>query len=378
MPRRTLVVTNDFPPKTGGIESFVLAMATRLPADDLVVLTSRKPGGAGFDAGLPFPVVRYPTGMLLPTPQVTARAVDLVREHGAQRVWFGAAAPLALMTPALRAAGIGRAVATTHGHEVWWATMPGSRVLMHRIGEVVDVLTYLGEYTHARIARALSPAAAARMVRLAPGVDETAFYPGCGGDRVRQQLGLGERPVIVCVSRLVARKGQDTLIRALPLVHRAVPDAVLMLVGAGTPQARQRLADLAQRTGVADSVLLVGEVPWGGLPPYVDAGDVFAMPARDRMGGLEVEGLGIVYLEASATGLPVVAGGSGGAPDAVLDGQTGFVVDGRSVEQVAARITLLLTDRALAARMGAAGRAWVEQAWRWDDLAGRLAGLLDG
>jgi phosphatidylinositol alpha-1,6-mannosyltransferase len=378
MPRRTLVVTNDFPPKTGGIESFVFAMLTRLPAQDLVVLTSRQPGDSDFDAGLAFPVVRYPTRMLLPTPAVTAEAVRLARAHQASRVWFGAAAPLALMTPALRQAGITRAVATTHGHEVWWATLPGSRALLRRIGDAVDVLTYLGEYTRRRIARALRPAAAARMVRLTPGVDERVFAPGCGGEQIRRERGLGRRPVVVCVSRLVPRKGQDTLIRAWPTVRRAVPDAVLMLVGAGTPRARERLTQLAARTGVADSVLLVGEVPWGGLPPYLDAGDVFAMPARDRWGGLEVEGLGIVYLEASATGLPVIAGRSGGAPDAVLDGQTGYVVDGRRVDEVAERIIQLLTDRQLAARMGACGRAWVEQAWRWDDLAARLAQLLAG
>ncbi|EFG65382.1 LOW QUALITY PROTEIN: glycosyl transferase, partial [Streptomyces sp. SPB074] len=206
------------------------------------------------------------------------------------------------------------------------------------------------------------------------GVDEKVFHSGSGGPALRAALGLADRPVVVCVSRLVPRKGQDTLIRAWPAVLRAQPDAVLLVVGDG-PYGND-LRRLARETGVADSVRFTGSVPWSELPAHVGAGDVFAMPCRTRRGGLDVEGLGIVYLEASATGLPVVAGDSGGAPDAVKEGETGFVVRGESVPQTAERIVTLLGDAGLRARMGAAGRAWVEEKWRWDLLAQRLRELL--
>jgi phosphatidylinositol alpha-1,6-mannosyltransferase len=305
---------------------------------------------------------------------MVARARQIARAEGCDAVWFGAAAPLGLAAPALRRAGVERLVASTHGHEAGWAQLPAARALLRRVGDGVDTVTYLGEYTRARIARALSPAAAARMVQLPPGVDDAAFRPGAGGARVRARLGLTGRPVVVCVSRLVPRKGQDVLIRALPAIRRRVPDAALLLVGGGPY--RDRLAALAGEAGVADSVVFTGPLPWPELPAHFDAGDVFAMPCRTRRRGLDVEGLGIVYLEASATGLPVVAGDSGGAPDAVLAGETGYVVDGRAVGEVADRVGELLLDEDRARAMGKRGRQWVEEAWRWDSLAQRLHRLL--
>ncbi|MCX4535600.1 glycosyltransferase family 4 protein [Streptomyces sp. NBC_00841] len=378
---KTLIVTNDFPPRPGGIQAFLHNMALRLDPGQLVVYAStwkRSPEGvaatAAFDAEQPFTVVRDPTTMLLPTPRVTRRAVRLLREHDCTSVWFGAAAPLGLMAPALRRAGARRLVATTHGHEAGWAQLPASRQLLRRIGEGTDTITHLGEYTRSRIAGALTPEAAGRMVQLPPGVDEKTFHPGSGGDRIRARLGLSDRPVVVCVSRLVPRKGQDTLILAMPAILAREPDAVLLIVGGG-PYAKE-LEKLAAETGVTDSVRFTGPVPWEELPAHFGAGDVFAMPCRTRRGGLDVEGLGIVYLEASATGLPVVAGDSGGAPDAVLDGETGWVVRGGSVEETADRIATLLGDPELCRRMGERGRAWVEEKWRWDLLAERLKTLL--
>lgn len=378
---KTLIVTNDFPPRPGGIQAFLHNMALRLDPERIVVYASTwKRGREGaeatalFDAEQPFQVVRDRTTMLLPTPRVTARAVGLLREHGCESVWFGAAAPLGLMAPALRRAGARRIVATTHGHEAGWAQLPASRQLLRRIGEGTDTITYLGEYTRSRIAVALTPAAAGRMVQLPPGVDEKTFHPGSGGDAVRERLGLADRPVVVCVSRLVPRKGQDTLIRAMPRVLARVPDAVLLIVGGGPYE--KDLRRLAAQTGVAGSVRFTGAVPWEELPAHYGAGDVFAMPCRTRRGGLDVEGLGIVYLEASATGLPVVAGDSGGAPDAVLDGETGWVVRGEAPAESADRIATLLEDPELRRRMGERGRAWVEEKWRWDLLAERLKLLL--
>ncbi|MGP2439424.1 glycosyltransferase family 4 protein [Streptomyces sp. JW3] len=378
---KTLIVTNDFPPRPGGIQAFLHNMALRLDPERIVVYASTWKRGregmeatAAFDAEQPFTVVRDRTTMLLPTPGATRRAVGLLREHGCTSVWFGAAAPLGLMAPALRRAGAERIVATTHGHEAGWAQLPAARQLLRRIGEATDTLTYLGEYTRSRVAAALTPAAAARMVQLPPGVDEKTFHPGSGGDAVRARLGLTDRPVVVCVSRLVPRKGQDTLIKALPRILAAEPDAVLLIVGGG-PYERD-LRRLAEETGVAAAVRFTGSVPWSELPAHYGAGDVFAMPCRTRRGGLDVEGLGIVYLEASATGLPVVAGDSGGAPDAVLDGETGWVVRGTSTAETADRVTTLLADPELRRRMGERGRQWVEERWRWDLLAEQLRTLL--
>ncbi|MEU3714260.1 glycosyltransferase family 4 protein [Streptomyces catenulae] len=378
---KTLIVTNDFPPRPGGIQAFLHNMAQRLDPTQVVVYASTWKRGAegraataAFDAEQEFPVVRDRTTMLLPTPAVTRRATALLREHGCTSVWFGAAAPLGLMAPALRAAGARRIVATTHGHEAGWAQLPAARQLLRRIGEGTDTLTYLGEYTRRRIGAALTPEAAARMVQLPPGVDEKTFHPGSGGDEIRARLGLSDRPVVVCVSRLVPRKGQDTLIEAMPAITAAVPDAVLLIVGGGPYE--KELRALAERTGVAGSVRFTGAVPWAELPAHYGAGDVFAMPCRTRRGGLDVEGLGIVYLEASATGLPVVAGDSGGAPDAVLDGETGWVVPGGSPRATAERVVTLLQDPELRRRMGERGRAWVEEKWRWDLLAEKLKELL--
>ncbi|MET7574512.1 glycosyltransferase family 4 protein [Streptomyces sp. NPDC005492] len=379
--RKTLIVTNDFPPRPGGIQAFLHNMALRLEPERLVVYASTWKRGregaeatAAFDAEQPFTVVRDDTTMLLPTPAATRTAVGLLREHGCTAVWFGAAAPLGLMAPALRKAGAERLVATTHGHEAGWAQLPASRQLLGRIGESTDTITYLGEYTRSRIAAALSPQAAARMVQLPPGVDEKVFHPGSGGDEVRARLGLSDRPVVVCVSRLVPRKGQDTLILAMPRILVRQPDAVLLIVGGGPYE--KDLRRLVRETGVSDSVRFTGSVPWAELPAHYGAGDVFAMPCRTRRGGLDVEGLGIVYLEASATGLPVVAGDSGGAPDAVLDGETGWVVRGGSPEEAADRIVALLDDPELRRNMGERGRRWVEERWRWDLLAERLKALL--
>jgi phosphatidylinositol alpha-1,6-mannosyltransferase len=379
---KVLIVTNDFPPRRGGIQSFVHALATRMPPESAVVYAPAWEGAAEFDARQPFPVVRHPTSLMLPVPTVARRAAAILREHGCDTVLFGAAAPLGLLAPSLRRAGARRCVGLTHGHEAGWAALPAARSLLRRIGDENDVLTYLAEYFRVRVARALSPGAAGRMVRLAPGVDPAEFRPGAGGDAVRERLGLGDRPVVVCVSRMVPRKGQDTLISAWPRVRaglaRARPgvDPVLLLVGDGPYRAE--LGRLAERTGVSGSVVFTGPVPAADLPAHYDAGTVFAMPCRTRRGGLDVEGLGIVYLEASASGLPVVGGDSGGAPDAVLNGETGYVVPGRDAAAVADQIIRLLADPAGAAAMGEKGLAWIDREWRWELVAERLWGILAG
>ncbi|GAA0370541.1 glycosyltransferase family 4 protein [Actinoallomurus spadix] len=356
-----LIITNDFPPRLGGIETFVYEIARRFPPDEVVVYTSREPGGDRFDAGLPFTVVRDPARTLLPTRTVAETAAALVKGYGCDRVWFGAAAPLGLLAGPL---GL-PSVATTHGHEVWWASLPGPRQLLRRIGDHVDTVTYLTGYTRRRIARAFGPRP--RTTRLVPGVDTSVFRPDAGGAAIRERHGLGDRPVILSVSRLVPRKGQDRLIQALPLVRRSVPDATLLIVGAGPYEGRlRRLA--------GEGVVFAGSRPHEALPPFYAAADVFALPCRSRLGGLEVEGLGIVFLEAAAAGLPVLAGDSGGAPETVRDGETGHVVDGRSVPAIADRLIELLTDPG---PMGEKGRAWVRSEWTWDRSYEHLRDLLE-
>jgi phosphatidylinositol alpha-1,6-mannosyltransferase len=360
---RLLVVTNDFPPRPGGIQSFVHGVVSRLPPDDVVVLTSRWRGHEAWDLAQPYRIVRARTSVLLPTPAVRRRAARLVGEHGCTAVWFGAAAPLGLLATQLRRAGAARVVATTHGHEVGWARLPAARALLRRVAAQVDVLTYLGDYTRDRLAPALAPYDD-RLRRLAPGVDSAVFRPGVGGDRRRAELGLSDRPVVVCVSRLMPRKGQDRLVAALPAIRARVPDTALVLVGGGP--SRRHLERLAREVGVADHVVVTGSVAHDELPSWYGVGDVFAMPCRERLAGLDVEGLGIVFLEAAACGLPVVAGRSGGSTEAVRDGESGLVVNGRDTEKVADAVAGLLSDPRRRADMGAAGREWVGALWSWE------------
>ena len=372
MTRPLLLVTNDFPPRQGGIQSFLWEIVRRLPPEQIAVYTSTYSGSAAFDAELAFPVRRHPTGLLIPTPAARRRVLDARAEFGATSIWFGAAAPLGLLAPSLRAAGAQRLVATTHGHEVGWALLPGARQLLQRIATGVDVLTYLGDYTRRRLAGVVGDRT--ELQQLTPGVDTDTFIPSVSGDSVREQYGLTGRPVVVCVSRLVPRKGQDELIKALPAVRRQVPDARLLVVGGG--KYADHLHQLARQQGVADAVTFTGPVPFAQLPQHFAAGDVFAMPCRTRRFGLDVEGLGMVFLEASATGLPVIAGDSGGAPETVQEDRTGFVVDGRNTAQLADRLTRVLLDRELAARLGQRGREWVVRDWQWDGIANRLAELV--
>ncbi|MGH8878777.1 MAG: glycosyltransferase family 4 protein, partial [Stackebrandtia sp.] len=207
------------------------------------------------------------------------------------------------------------------------------------------------------------------------GVDTRRFSPAVDGSGIRRRYGLSDRPVIVCVSRLVPRKGQDSLIAALPQVRRRVPDAALLLVGSGGHETalRRRIA----ASGMDSHVVITGAVPSQDLPACYAAADVFAMPCRTRRHGLDVEGLGVVYLEAAATGLPVVAGDSGGAPDTVRHNETGYVVNGENGVELADRLSSLLADRDLAARMGAAGRAWMCRDWTWQRVADRLTAFLE-
>lgn len=370
---RVLVITNDFPPRPGGIQQYVHALAARLPDDEVVVYAPAWKGATAFDQAQRFPVVRHKSSLMLPGPEVRRRAQDIARAERCDTLWFGAAAPLGLLAAPLRAAGIGRVVGSTHGHETGWAMLPGARQVLRRIGRQTDAVTYVSDYTRRRLGTAFGRAP---LAWVPPGVDTAVFCPARDGAAVRRQHGLVDRPVVTCVSRLMPRKGQDVLIRGLDTVRQRVPGAALLLVGGGPDM--PRLQRLAVECGVADDVRFTGSVPWEQLPDHFAAGDIFAMPCRTRFGGIDVEGLGIVYLEAAATGLPVVAGRSGGAPEAVRDGDTGLVVDGRDVAAVSQAVGDLLADPARARAMGERGRKWVEEDWRWDVIARRFRDLLAG
>ncbi|HEY7051995.1 MAG TPA: glycosyltransferase family 4 protein [Mycobacterium sp.] len=375
---RVLLVTNDFPPRPGGIQVYLEALTTHLADMGGHTLTVYAPNwkrATVYDADAPFEVVRHPGSLMLPVPDVESRMRTLIAAHEIETVWFGAAAPLALLARRARQAGAGRVIASTHGHEVGWSMLPVARSALRRIGSDSDVVTYVSHYTRDRIASAFGSRAA--LEHLAPGVDVERFAPDSAArEQMRARYALGERPVIVCVSRLVPRKGQDMLIRALPQIRSQVDGAVLVIVGGG-PYLGQ-LRRLAVRAGVEDHVVFTEGVAPTDLPAYHAMADVFAMPCRTRGAGLDVEGLGIVFLEASASGVPVIAGDSGGAPETVDDGRTGFVVDGRSVDQIAGTITRILADPDLARRMGAAGRRWVVEQWRWQKHTARLGMLLAG
>jgi phosphatidylinositol alpha-1,6-mannosyltransferase len=310
---------------------------------------------------------------LLPTPRVAQNLARIVKESNIQVAAFGAAAPLGLLSASMKKAGVRKTVALTHGHEVWWAKVFPFNFALRKIGSSIDSLTYLGEFTQQAIARSLSKASAQKMIKIAPGIDVDHFSPQ-NSTQLRKDLKIDNKRVIVSVGRLVHRKGQDHLIQALPEILKSVPDAHILMVGQGPYLSH--LQKLVHNLNLVDHVSFIGRIQYAQLPQYICAGDIFAMPSRSRFFGLEVEGLGIVYLEASACGLPVIAGSSGGAPDAVLEGVTGIVVDGENDQEIAAAVIKMLQDSDGSKAMGLAGREWIIENWRWEIWSERFNKLL--
>ena len=380
----TLVVTNDFGPRAGGIETFIhglLEQASKNQQRNFIVLTSHQ---SPQDEVIKFDqkmwennrirVVRDTAKVLLPTRRLAKKATDLFVAHKCENVIFGSSAPLGLLAKSLRRAGAKHIVALTHGHEVWWARMPLFSALLRRIGAQADQMTYLGEFTRGAVANALLREDHSKLVHLPPGVDLTRFIPAVKSLELQKKWGVEGAPVIVSIGRLVPRKGCDQLIKAMPEVLKQFPKSKLLLVGTGNY--KKRLEKLVRNLKVQDSVIFTGRVAHELLPAYYRLGDIFAAPCRSRYGGLEVEGLGIVYLEASACGVPVIAGKSGGAPDAVLDGKTGILVNGRDHLEVSAALIKLLADEKLRAQMGTAGRVWMEQLWSWEGIGTRFEEII--
>ena len=362
-----LFVTNDFGPRAGGIETFIIGLIQRRPFGQTIVYTSFQENSAQFDAdwlaNYGVRVIRDRSKILLPTPRVALHLRGIIKKEGITTAAFGAAAPLGLLSASMKRAGVLRTVALTHGHEVWWAKVFPFNLLLRRIGSTVDVLTYLGEFTRKAISKALSARAQSAMVKIAPGIDVEHFIP-TDASPLRESLGLADKKVIVSVGRLVHRKGQDHLIEAMPEILKNVPRAHLLLVGEGPY--REHLQNLVHQLKLESSVTFIGRIQYQDLPMYICVGDIFAMPSRSRLMGLEVEGLGIVYLEASSCGLPVLAGDSGGAPDAVIQNETGLVVSGTDNKEIASAAVALLTNLEASQKMGTVGRQWIVDNWRWE------------
>ena len=362
-----LFVTNDFGPRAGGIETFIIGLIQRRPFGQTIVYTSFQENSAQFDAdwlaNYGVRVIRDRSKILLPTPRVALHLRRIIKKEGITTAAFGAAAPLGLLSASMKRAGVLRTVALTHGHEVWWAKVFPFNLLLRRIGSTVDVLTYLGEFTRKAISKALSARAQSAMVKIAPGIDVEHFIP-TDASPLRESLGLTDKKVIVSVGRLVHRKGQDHLIEAMPEILKNVPRAHLLLVGEGPY--REHLQNLVHQLKLESSVTFIGRIQYQDLPMYICVGDIFAMPSRSRLMGLEVEGLGIVYLEASSCGLPVLAGDSGGAPDAVIQNETGLVVSGTDNKEIASAAVALLTNLEASQKMGTVGRQWIVDNWRWE------------
>ena len=375
---RILCVTNDFGPRAGGIETFVHGLIERIPHGSVTVYTSSQNGSADFDRqwreNFGVTVIRDKSKILLPSPRVLKATQKLVRDEKFERIFFGAAAPLGLLSHGLRRAGATRLVALTHGHEVWWAKLWPFKLMLRHIGSGLDVMTYLGEFTKGEISKALRADDKSAMVHIAPGIDTTHFAPQGDLTDLRRELDLEGKRIIVSVGRLVHRKGQDTLVESLPMILKEFPDAHLIFVGVGPHL--EFIHKRAIQLGVLSNISFLGKVPYQEIPQFIALGEIFAMPSRSRFAGLEVEGLGIVYLEASACGLPVVGGKSGGAPDALLEGETGFAVDGRSSRAVADAILHLLRDPALGVAMGRRGREWIIEKWEWKRWSREFNNLL--
>jgi len=365
---RILLVTNDYPPRVGGIQVYLENIYRRLAArHEITVVAPPHPRAAAWDAQQPYEIVRHGPRVYWPRTGLQRRVADLAGRHDV--VAFGAVVPMNWMAPKL-----GRPyVIHTHGFEVALTRLPGARAALRRVCADARVVTVVSEYCR----RFIEPVVGAgpRIEMLKTGVDLEMFHPGVDGSEIRKRHGLDGRPVLACVSRLVPRKGQDTIIRAMPAIARRVPDAAALIVGGGPHRAA--LEKLAFTLRVADRVIFTGETPFAELAAHYAAGDVFAMPCRSRFADLEVEGLGLVYLEAQATGRLAIAGDSGGAPEAVIPGETGLVVPGGDPAALAEAVAGLLADPARAAAMGEQGRAFVEANHHWDRVAERYERMLE-
>jgi phosphatidyl-myo-inositol dimannoside synthase len=368
----SLLVTNDFPPKVGGIQSYLYELWRRLPPDETTVLTTQYEGAAEWDATQRFRVERVRERVLLPKSGLAARIDSLARQVGADVVFLDPMLPLGLVGPRLRAVPY---VVVAHGAEVTVpGRLPGTRQLARRVLRASSGVVAAGTYP-ARIATRVT-GTPLPVINVPPGVDTDRFRPLPPEERAsaRTRFGLPvDRPVVLGLSRLVPRKGFDVLIDAVAGLD---VDVQLAIAGAGRDAAR--LESRAARRGIAGRTRFLGRVPEPDVADLYACADVFAMLCRERWAGLEAEGFGIVFVEAAACGVPAVAGRSGGAHEAVVDGETGLVLKPRDVGAVRAALERLLRDDALRAGFGAAARRRAVDELSYDRLAARLLRVARG
>lgn len=353
---RTLVITNDFPPRKGGIQTFVSQLLSELDPNSIVVYTSNWSGATEYDKKLAYEVIRADTSVMLPTPKHLRKAKQLADQHQCDQVLFGALAPLALMSKALKRAGIKNIVAMTHGHEAGWSQIPILRWVLKRCGKHVDVVTYLTNYTKQKISPLLGTQA--RLIKLTPAVDSNRFVPYStdAKNELRREFNLEGKTVLLGLSRLMPRKGFDSVIKLMPKLIDKHPDLIFLIAGSGPDQ--KRLLNLASKYQVTEYVKFLGSINFEALPDIYNLADLFVMPCRSRYSGLDIEGFGIVYLEAAASGVAVLAGASGGAVEAIIAGQTGELVSNKNLFE---QLGKFLSDSQLRARFGNAGREWVKE-----------------
>jgi phosphatidylinositol alpha-1,6-mannosyltransferase len=349
------VITNDFPPRKGGIQTFIEQLLSQQYPRSLVVFTSNWSGAAEYDATLPYDVIRIRGNLLLPTPKRIREAKRLAKRYDCDQVLFGALAPLGLMSGSLKRFGIKNIVAITHGHEAGWAKIPLLRTLLKLSAAKVDVVTYLTQYTKEMILPLLP--SETKTIQLTPAVDVNRYQPVDPVRKValKEKFHLANNLVMLGLSRLMPRKGFDSIIELMPKLVTEFPELKFVVAGGGPD--KDRLIELAKKCKVSDHILFLGSIPYDELPQVYQMADVFAMPCRSRFFGLDVEGFGIVYLEAAATGLAVIAGNSGGAVEAVLPGITGELADHKSLET---KLKMLLGGKQLREKYGQQGRRWVE------------------
>ncbi len=363
------MVSSSFLPGRGGIESFLAELCAAL-APRLGVLAPGRRDGLPLPAGLPYPTRGYRGRLFVPGPRAARATIAAAAELGTDRVLYGTPWPQALTGPRIRSAGL-RYAAIVHGAELLVpAAIPGVRRRLVRALSEAELLLPVSLFTAARIRGLLEEAGAPipPIAVLRARVDVERFRPGAGRDEARRRLHVApDAPVILCFGRMVARKGLDRLVGALPAIAERVPDVVLVLAGAGPEEKALRRAAARSR----QRVVFAGRVPEEDAPGVYAAADVFALPVADRWFGLDTEGLGLVLLEASACEVPCVTGRSGGTSEAVVDGVTGFVVDAREEWRLAMAIVRLLSDRGLARRMGKAGRRHVSE-----EFGGRIPAAL--
>lgn len=352
---RTLFVTNDFPPRIGGAQSYYWGVIRTLDPSEVTILAPAHVDAATFDATHPYTVVRASTSVLWPTRAMLHTVEQLAARDGVELIQLGHPLPAGLLGPQLKERAGLPYIVFLGGAEV---TVPGAipgvnNMLRHVLGNASMCLT-VSEYTAQAASRQVRDAVPAEVLR--PPLAVNGYVPPEPGESeaLKRRFGI-DGELMVCVGRLVPRKGQDMLIDALALLRHEFPNLHLALIGEG--RLATRLYDRAQRRGVGERVHLTGALADAAVRDWLRAADLFASPCRSRWGGFEVEGFGLVFAEAALAGLPVVAGRSGGAPESVVDGETGAVVDGGSAERVAATLKWLLRLSPERRReMGARGR----------------------